>query len=291
MAAFCHVVERHSFGVAGRALGMTGSAVSKLVAQLESDLGVRLLHRTTRSVGVSAEGASFYEAARRILDDIETAAEAVRTETSAPAGRLKVSVPTSFALRWMATRVPGFVARYPAVQLDLVLNDRYVDIVQEGFDCALRIAAQLPDSSLVARVLGRVERWLVAAPAYLEGAPPLRRPQDLQTHACLVYSQAGGPVEWALRGAAPVVADGDVRVNNSVMLRELLLAGLGVTLTPSFVVDDLVASGSLLELLPQYRPAPLSVWGVVAHPRYIPAKVKAFLDFIQQELDGKPVAE
>jgi len=280
MQAFRRVVEQQSFGAAARSLEMTGGAVSKLVAQLERDLGVRLLHRTTRSVSVSAEGEAFYRDAVRILDEVDAAAEAVRGSAEAPGGRLRVSLPTSFALAWLAARLPEFMRRHPLIELDLALNDRYVDIVQEGFDCAIRIATRLPDSTLVARRLGSVHRLLVAAPSYLELAPPLAGPQDLGSHACLVYSQDGGPVEWPLKGAAPFRPGGHCRVNNSVMLRDLLLAGMGLTLTPDFVVGDLVAAGRLVELLPAHRPESHGVFGVVAHPRHVSRKVGAFLDFV-----------
>ena len=284
MQAFRRVVEQQSFGAAARSLEITGGAVSKLVAQLEHDLGVRLLHRTTRSVSVSTEGQAFYQDAVRILDEVDAAAEAVRSGAAAPGGRLRVSLPTSFALAWLAARLPAFMRANPQIELDLVLNDRNVDIVQEGFDCAIRIATHLPDSALMARRLGSVQRLLVAAPSYLEVAPPLAKPQDLGMHACLVYSQDGGPADWPLQGAAPFRTNGYCRVNNSVMLLELLLAGMGLTLTPDFVVGDLVASGRLVELLPAQRPAPHGVFGVVAHPRHVSRKVGAFLDFVGAQL-------
>lgn len=284
MQAFRRVVELRSFGSAARSLEITGGAVSKLVAQLELDLGVRLLHRTTRSVSVSSEGAAFYEDAARILDEVDVAAEAARSQSSAPAGRMKVSLPTSFAIAWLASRLPAFMHAHPQVELDVVLNDRYVDIVHEGFDCAIRIATALPDSTLVARRLGTMQRLLVAAPAYLALAPPLRRPLDLSAHAGLVYSQDGGPVEWPLSGVAPVQMNGGLRVNNSAILRELLLAGSGVALMPDFVVADLVAKGRLVELLPQHRPKAQGVFGVVAHQRHVSRKVAAFLDFVGNQL-------
>jgi DNA-binding transcriptional LysR family regulator len=284
MNAFRRVVELQSFGAAGRSLEMTGGAVSKLVAQLEQDLGVRLLNRTTRSVSVTAEGAAFYETAARLLDDLDAAADALRGVSAAPGGRLKVSVPTSFALMWLGPRLPSLMLARPALQLDLALNDRFVDIVQEGFDCAVRIASQLPDSSLVARRLGAMQRLLVASPAYLRDAPPLRRPEDLQAHACLVYSQNGGPAEWPLGGARTIVVDGALRVNNSVMLRPLLLAGLGVTLTPEFVVADLVASGELEVLLPDHRGPPLHVHALLPHQRFVAHKVRVFMDWLEAEL-------
>lgn len=288
MQAFRRVVELRSFRAAARSLEITGGAVSKLVAQLEQDLGVRLLQRTTRSVSVGAEGLAFYRDAVRILDELDAAAEAVRSGAAAPAGRLKVSLPTSFSIAWLAPRLPDFLREHPQIELDLVLDDRHVDLVQEGFDCAIRIATQLPDSSLVARRLGSVARLLVAAPAYLELAPPLVTPRDLDRHACLVYSPDGSPVDWPLQGAEPVRTGGHVRVNHSVMLRELLLAGLGLTLTPDFVVADLLADGRLVELLPARRPPPHGVFGVVAHPRHVSRKVAAFLDFVALRLAPQP---
>lgn len=288
MQAFRRVVELQSFGAAARSLEVTGGAVSKLVAQLERDLGVRLLHRTTRSVSVSTEGLAFYRDAVRILDEVDAATEAVRGAAAAPAGRLRVSLPTSFAITWLAPRLPAFMRAHPQIELDLALNDRHVDLIQEGFDCAIRIATHLPDSTLVARRLGSAQRLLVAAPSYLEVAPPLDQPRDLGAQACLVYSQEGGPVEWPLAGAAPFRTSGYLRVNNSVMLRELLLAGMGVTLTPAFVVADLVASGELVELLPGHRPSAHGIFGVVAHPRHVSRKVAALLDFIGSQLAPVP---
>jgi DNA-binding transcriptional LysR family regulator len=290
LQAFRRVVELHSFRAAAASLQLTGGAVSKLVAQLERALGARLLHRTTRTVTVSAEGSTFYEAAVRVLDELDAAGEALRARASAPSGRLKVSVPTSFAWLWLSPRLPAFVEAHPALEVDLALNDRYVDLVQEGFDCAIRITARLADSTLVARPLGLVERWLVAAPAYLDNAPPLDTPEDLDAHACLGYSQGGEAIEWPLAGTAddrPVAVATACRVNNSAMLRDLLLAGLGVTLTPAFVVDDLVRDGRLVERLDRHRPEPLTVWGVVAHSRYIAPRVRAFLDFVATRLAQK----
>ena len=289
MKAFCKVVELHSFQAAARHLELTGGAVSKLVSQLERDLSVRLLHRTTRSLTVTAAGSVFHEAAARVLEEIDSVTDAVRAEAAAPSGRLRVSVPTSFSLMWLAPRLPRFIAAWPRLDLDLVLTDRFVDLVQEGFDCAIRISATLPDSTLVARPLGRVRRLLVGASAYLESAPPLQQPADLASHACLLYSQGVAPDEWPVRpggGAKPVRVHGICRVNNSVMLRDLLLAGLGIALTPDFVVADLVRSGALQVLLPSFEPPPMVVHGVTAQHRYLPQKVQVFLDFVGREMSS-----
>lgn len=287
MAAFCRVVEQRSFHAAARSLDTTGGSVSKLVAQLERDLGARLLHRTTRTLSVTGEGERYYEAAVRILDEVALAGEQLRSQSAAVSGRLKVSVPTSYALMWLSPRLAGFQVAHPLLTLDLSLDDRYVDLVAEGFDCALRIATQLPDSQLVARTLGRVQRVVVAAPAYLRQAAPLERPEQLAAHNCLVYTQTATPHAWPLAGTAqgrPVEVQGSLRVNNSVLLRDALLAGQGVTLTPRFVVDDLLATGALVEVLTAYRPRDLSVFGVTANQRHIARKVRVWMDFVEQQM-------
>lgn len=287
LRAFRRVVELQSFRAAARSLEMTGGTVSKLVAQLEADVGVRLLHRTTRSVQVSEEGQAFYAATVRLQDDLAEAVEAARRGLASPTGRLRVATPTSFGLTWLSSRMPTFMAAYPQLTLDLSLSDHFVDLVADGFDCAIRITTQLADSTLVARCLGEVQRVLVASPQYLANAPALQKPQDLQHHACLIYTQTPAPGEWPLKGtanASPVVVNGRYRVNSSVMLRDALLAGQGLTLTPRFVVHDLLASGQLLELLPSHRPKNLQVYGVVANPRYASRKVKAFFDFLALQM-------
>lgn len=285
--AFRRVVELQSFGAAARSLDLTSGAVSKLVAQLEQDLGARLLNRTTRSVSVTEEGAAYYGAVVRVLDELDAAGEQARAKTATPSGTLRASVPSSFAMMWLAKRLPAFLTRHPQLKLDLSLNDRFVDLVEEGYDCAIRIATGLADSRLVARRLGTAQRVLVAAPSYLKRAPALRKPADLAAHDCLLYSETATPNEWPLGGTEqgrPVPVSGTYRVNNSVMLRDMLLAGRGITLTPRFVVDDLLAKGALAEVLRPYWPAPHEVYGVVAHQRYVAQKVRAFLEFVEREM-------
>jgi DNA-binding transcriptional LysR family regulator len=287
MQAFRRVVELRSFNAAANRLDLTGGAVSKLVTQLERDLGVRLLQRTTRRVSVTEAGTAFYEAAVRILDDVDASTEALRAGAAAPTGRLRVSVPTSFALMWLSSRLPGFIAAWPLLELDLVLNDRFVDIVQEGFDCAIRITADMPDSSLVARTLGSVDRVLVGSPAYIAHAPTLLAPADLVSHACLLYSETASPDEWPVpagAGMKRIRVHGICRVNNSVMLRDMLIAGLGLALTPTYVVQDLLDAGVLVRLLPDHPLPPLRLHAVIAHQRYVPLKVRVFLDFVEQEM-------
>ncbi len=287
MAALRAVIELKSFKRAGQRLGMTGSAVSKLIAGLEEDVGARLLQRTTRAVAPTEAGEGFYASAVRVLDETELALERLREHDGEPQGVLRVSVPTSFALSWLAPRLPDFLVRHPRLELDLSLNDRFVDLVAERFDCALRIGSDLPDSSLYARRLGAVPRVLVAAPRYLAKAPPLRSPLDLDAHNALLYtlSSTGNAWPFVVDGRRVNVAvSGSFRVDNSVMLRQALLAGIGLTLTPHFVVHDLVADGRLHSLLPQHLAPAHGIHGVTAQRRQVPLKTRVFLDFIESAL-------
>ncbi len=283
MQAFRRVVELRSFNAAARSLETTGGHISKQVAALESSLGVRLLQRTTRSLAVTDAGLAFFEATVRVLDDVAATAAEVRDRHAAPAGRLRVAVPTSFAITWLSPRLPKLLDDFPGLQLDLALNDRFVDLVPEGFDCALRIAARLADSNLTARQLGTVARLLVASPGYLRHAPPIDTPEDLASHACLLYTGTAAPAEWPLactRLRRPIVVDGRFRTDNSLMLREALLADQGVALVPEFAVADLLEHGRLVELLPHCRPPGLVLHGVSPQLRHQPRKTRAFLDFV-----------
>lgn len=286
LQAFRRVVELRSFQAAADALGVSGGTVSKLMAQLERNVGVRLLQRTTRTLGVTEEGMGLYATAVRMDEELAAGLDEARQRAGSVSGLLRVAVPTSFALMWMSRRMPVFMATYPHITLDLSLNDSFVDLVAQGFDCAIRIAGRLPDSGLVARPLGHTAQVLVAAHAYLDIAPPLHSPQDLADHACMVYTQTSQPLEWpaASPGQAPVVVSAHYRVNNSVMLRDALLAGQGLALTPHFVVADLLASGQLQEVLSAHRLPGLTVYGVVPQSRYLPRKVRAFLDFMADEM-------
>lgn len=286
MAAYRRVVETRSFKKAATGIGLSGGAVSKLVAQLEADLGTQLLTRTTRSLSVTESGERFYTSVVHILDELEHASTTARETASIPGGTLKVSVPTSFALMRLAQRLPDFLVRYPELRLQLSLDDRFIDLVEGGYDCALRIAARMPDSSLVARRLGSAALVTVAAPRYLRQAPALVRPEDLLAHNCLIHAVSGAPTVWTFTDApgpdCAIEVSGSLRVNNSVMLRHALVSGCGISLTPLFVVEDLIAAGQLTLALERHPARPLIVYGVTAHQTHLPRKVSAFLEFAQQ---------
>ncbi|MBT9504550.1 MAG: LysR family transcriptional regulator [Burkholderiaceae bacterium] len=297
LLAFRRVAELRSFKAAAASLGLSGGAVSKLVAQLEAELGVRLLTRSTRHVALSEAGARYLASVGAALDALGEAGASLREQAERVGGRLKVAVPSSFALMWLARRLPDLLVRFPELQVELSLSDQFVDLLEGGHDCALRIATALPSSSLVARRLGSVPRVLVASPAYLRHAPPLRRPQDLLQHNCLLYSLSSTPGIWPLREwrdgqwhELALEVSGSLRANNSVVLREALLAGIGLMLTPLFVVRDLLDSGAVQPLLGDCMPAPHVLYGVMPQARQVPARLRAFLDFVERACAAEPEA-
>lgn len=291
MRAFRAVVELKSFRRAGDRLDLGSSAVSKLIAGLERELGTALLARTTRSLSLTEAGAAFYESAVRVTDEADHAVDRVREHDGQPSGVLRVSVPASFGICWLAPRLPHFLAQYPRLRVDLSLNDRLVDLVAEGFDCALRIATGLRDSTLHARPLGAVPRVLVAAPKYLRRAPPLRTPADLAAHNALEFSLSATGHAWPFvvdGRRMDVAVSGNLAVDNSVMLRSALVAGTGIALTPRFVVEDLLASRQLVSRLDDCLPPPHQLFGVTVQRRHLPGKTRAFLDFVADAMEGGP---
>lgn len=293
MRAFRAVVELKSFRRAGDRLDLGGSAVSKLIAALERELGATLLARTTRSLSLTEAGAAFYASAVRITDEADDAIGRIREHDGRPSGVLRVSAPASFGICWLAPRLPQFLERHPKLRVDLSLNDRQVDLVAEGFDCALRIATGLRDSTLHARTLGAVPRVLVAAPRYLRRAPPLRAPADLAAHNALEFSLSATGHAWPFLvdgRTVEVPVSGNLAVDNSVMLRAALVAGTGVALTPRFVVEDLLQSRRLVTRLDDCLPAPHRLYGVTVERRHLPAKTRALLDFVAEHMDTATAA-
>lgn len=289
LRAFRAVGERGSFAAAARELEVTASTVTKLVAALEAQLGVRLLQRSTRRVSLTAAGEALLPACSQLLDDADAAFARVQAHGQTVRGLLRLSVPSSFALRWLQPRLPSFLRLYPDLQLDLQLTDRYVDLVAERLDAAIRIGTQLPDSSLHARALGRIPRVLVAAPAYIARSPVLREPGDLVLHSALVFALSSTGSRWPFvhRGRPVEVAvRGQLRTDNSLMLREMLRSGLGIALTPHFVVDDLLASSELQSLMHDCLPPPLTVHAVSTQRLQPLPRTQAFVEFMVRELQS-----
>ena len=290
MAVFAQVVESRSFTKAAQRLGMSKAAVSKQVSRLEERLGARLLNRTTRRLSLTEIGAAFYERCARIVAEAEEAELAVTRLHAAPRGTLRVDAPLSFGLQYLAPILPDFMVQNPELSVDLTFNDRFVDLVEEGYDVAVRIA-RLPDSSLIARKLSESRSVVCAAPAYWQRRGRPAHPADLAAHDCFAYSYLATRNEWRFRGPdgpASVRISGSLTANNGDVLREAALAGLGVVMLPLFMVCDDLRAGRLEPVLRDFQSDPAGIHAVYPHNRHLSAKVRAFIDHLVAALDPAP---
>ena len=285
LAIFAKVVELRSFTGAAADLRLSKATVSKAVNRLEERLGARLFNRTSRRLGLTDAGRLLSERAARILAEGEAAESETLAQSATPRGLVRVAAPMSFGLREIAPALPEFFAAYPEVSVDLHLSDAIVDLIGESFDLALRIAS-LPDSSLVARRLCGVSRFLVASPAYLERYGRPTHPLQLGEHVCLGYAYLPTPDVWRFVNAAGETAAvrpaGPLRVNNGDALMPALLAGLGLAVQPDFIVREALADGRLAAVMTDWS-LPLGGLHLVAPPGGPrPARVEAFADFLTQ---------
>lgn len=282
MRAFAQVVDAGSFIGASGALGMSKAAVSRYIGELEARLGVRLLQRTTRKLSLTDEGEAFHARCKQILADLDEAEAELTTRSGQAAGALKVTVPVSFGTLHLAELWGEFKARHPKVTLDVNLSDRVVDLIEEGYDVAIRIS-RLPSSSLVSRRLSTARMVLCASPQYLERAGTPAHPAELARHAVLAYSYWSTRDEWSFDGPDGTVSvrtHPGVRSNNGEVCRAGALQHQGVILQPSFIVAHDVAAGRLVELMPQYRSIELGIYAVYASRKHVAPKVRRLIDFL-----------
>lgn len=289
MEAFVCVVDQGGFTDAARKLGMSKSAISKHVSALETRLGARLLNRTTRRVSPTEIGLAYYDRASMVLSGAAEADEMVNAMQSAPRGALRVSVPVSFGISQVSGLVGEFLLDYPEISLNLVLDDRFVELVAEGFDMAIRIG-RLSDSSLRARKLGESRVVIVAAPSYLETHGTPDRLEDLGNHMLLHYSNLSTGNFWSLRGRngeeRQIRVGGRLTANNGESLRKAAESGLGIALLPTFILGDAIKRGDLVELLPGSDAENLGIYAVYPPGRYIQPKLRAFIDFLADRFRG-----
>ena len=293
MLVFSKVVQAGSLSAAARELGVSPAVVSRTLAGLEARLGVRLVNRTTRSLSLTDEGASYFETCLRILAEIDEADAAVSSRRVEPQGVLKVALPASFGHKHIAPLIPRFAERYPKIELALSLSDRSINLIEEGFDLAIRIA-ELKDSSLAARKLAPNRRVVCASPAYLRQHGEPQTPQDLARHNCLVTTwEQGFAMTWEYK--SPVGKRSSVRVtgryacDNWEVLREWAVAGLGVALKSTWDVRKHLEDGSLVPLLPGYDfGTDVGIYAVYPHRRHLPAKTRVFIDFLAESFGPEP---
>jgi DNA-binding transcriptional LysR family regulator len=291
LQTFVHIVSTGSISGAAEHMGVAKSAVSRRLAELEAHLGVQLVRRTTRRLSLTESGRGFYERCVRLLTDLAEAEQDVLQAHAALRGTLRVALPLSFGLLHLAPAIQDFVALHPGVEFDLDFNDRQVDLLQEGFDVAIRIA-QLPDSSLIARRIAPIRQVVCASPDYfaIHGRP--QQPAELARHACLAYSNLASPGTWSYRQAdgqsGAVKIPIRLKSNNGDFLISAALAGLGIIMQPTFYVHRAIASGALIPVLTDYRWPEINAYALYPSTRHLSRRVRTFVDFLVQRFDGIP---
>jgi DNA-binding transcriptional LysR family regulator len=282
-AIFAKVADTGSFNAAAADLGLSGPTVSKAIQRLEARLGERLIHRTSRRFALTEAGRVLAVRAARILAEGEAAEAEAKASSAVPRGRIRLAAPMSFGLRHIAPALPEFLTAHPEVSIDLRLDDRRVDLIADGIDVAVRIA-DLTDSSLIARRLCRVRRWVVGAPAYFAQYGTPHRPRDLRDHACLGYTWLASGETWQFTGVAgeieSVTVKGPLSATNGDALSASLEAGLGIALQPDFLAWEAVSDGRLVTVLDSWHPPQLALHLVTPGGAPRPIRVTVLLDFL-----------
>jgi DNA-binding transcriptional LysR family regulator len=293
MRSFRKVLEQGSFSAAARQLGLSKAAVSKQVSELESFLGATLIHRTTRRLHPTDAGQAYFESIVAVLDDLEAADSAVRHLQSEPSGTLRVSVPTAFGC--ISAMMAELVRRHPKLTVAAEATDRLVDLVEEGFDAAIRISPALPDSTLIAKRIRQIPVLTVAAPAYLKTHGTPQKPEDLARHNCFIYTLSARPFEWVFRTAAgtrSVKVKGTIQTNHGNLLLEPLRAGLGVARLPEFLISGELEAGRLVPILGKFSDDRLSLFAVYPPSRHSSPKIRALVDIVGEWFsEGRSWAE
>ncbi|SOE98805.1 DNA-binding transcriptional regulator, LysR family [Burkholderia sp. OK233] len=290
MSVFVRVADSGGFASAARGLQMSASAISKIVTELEEELGVRLFARTTRQVSLTEVGRTYYDHCARIVEDVHQADESVTQLTGEPRGLLRISAPMTFGNLHVVPALTAFMRAFPEIDVDLSLTDSFSDVIHEGFDVAVRIAEHR-DSNLIARRICACAHAMCASPAYLEefGDPSVL--EDLVHHNCLGYSLTRTSMDWRVNIAGlaqSVPAQGRFKANNGDALLTMALEGTGIVLLPTFMTWRHLQAGSLVRILPGVRPRELDICALYPHARHLPKKVRAFVDFLADFIGPVP---
>jgi DNA-binding transcriptional LysR family regulator len=282
MTVFRRVAELQSFSAAARELRLSNAAVSKHVAVLEDRLRARLLQRTTRKVSLTAAGSAYLERCARLLDELDELEQAAGQSASAPKGVLRVNAPAAFGVLHLAPLLPGVLAAHPELSLEVSFTDRFVDLVEEGVDLVVRIATALPDSAT---------QCLVATPGYLRRHGTPRTLAELARHECIVYGNAAAPWRFLVGGKPRALSvTGRLRVDNSLAVRDAVLAGVGIAMIPMFYVHELVRTNQLRVVLPRVARPPVWIHAVYPRQRHLSTKIRVFVEYLRTHLAAAPWA-
>lgn len=280
------VVETGSFTAASERLGMSKALVSKYVGEVENQLGVRLFNRSTRRLALTEAGRSYYEHALPLLEEFAELVDNVTGEQSAPRGLLRVSVPVTFGEMKLSPRIPKFLEQHPDIRVDLQLTDRMIDMLEEGIDVVIRIGG-VDDSSLIAKHINTLPLILCASPDYIgqQGCPDT--PQDISQHNCVIDSNFRIGKQWPLVSPDGITdsieVSSRVAANSPRAVKEITMAGGGIGMIPRFIVEDALEDGRLIEILPGYHTLEFGLFAIYPHRRYLPKKVRCFIDFLVSE--------
>ncbi|MCD0501648.1 LysR family transcriptional regulator [Bordetella petrii] len=286
MEAYVSVVEAGSFSAAARRLKLGQPAVSKSIAQLEERLGARLLLRSTRGLATTDAGQRFYEHAKRAIEDVDEAEQVARDASAGLAGRLRVCAAVTFARLHVLPALKTFMDQHPQLEIEIVLDDRNIDLLEEGVDVALRMGT-LDDSSMTARRVAQSPRVVVGTPAYFDAAGVPTTPADLSRHQAIVYSLRGGGQSWSFSqggGQVAVVVSGRVRVSAAEGMRTAVLADMGLAVASRWMFAPELQAGQLRQVLQDWSLPPVDLWAVFPSGRMASAKARAFVDFVEQTL-------
>ena len=283
MTAFVRAAELGGFAPAATALGISPTMVGLHVRALENRLGSRLLNRTTRRQSLTEVGRLYYERCRQILADIEDADQTASQLRAAPRGRLRVNAPVSFGVHALTPVITDYLAAYPEVEVDLAVNDRVIDLVEEGFEVAVRVGS-LADSGLVARPLAPYQLVVCASPDYLARHGVPRQPADLAQHNCLAFDRWGAPNTWTFHNGEAAVARGAFRTNNGEALRVAALRGLGIIQQASVLLAEDLRCGRLVRVLPEYSLPTRPMHLIYLPDRRPTPKLRTFIDFVLERL-------
>jgi DNA-binding transcriptional LysR family regulator len=290
---FVAVLATGSFAAAAERLGTSSGQASKLVSKLEADLGVQLIKRTTRALSATEVGQAYYERVRALLDDFDALDASVRHASGAPSGRLRLTAPISFGTMQLAPVLIDFARAFPEIQLDVSFSDRILQLVDEGFDAAIRIIGEPDDSSLIARRLCDIRLVLAAAPTYLESRGEPRVPADLARHDCIIDSNFRDPLLWPFRSgkaneALSVPVTGRLRFASGEACIACAAAGLGITRVPSFVAGQCFRTGAVRPVLAAFETEPVGLYALYPPTRHLALKVRVLVDFLASCYRGGP---
>jgi DNA-binding transcriptional LysR family regulator len=289
LETFLRIVELGGIAKAARALGISPSRATQHLQALEQELGARLLDRTTRKIALTEAGAATLPHVRRMLDAWRAAGDSAASLQEVPRGRLKLSVPVSYGVRRLSTTIAAYLAAYPEVTIEAVSDDRRIDLLAEGFDLAIRVGV-LPDSGLIAQKLAPSPLILCAAPDFIERSGEPATVEDLRNLPCLEYGLRAHPGRWPITDSNGVTAEvevtGPLTATSGEILRDAAMAGLGIVLTPEFIVEDDLAAARLIRVLPDHRGPDAAVYAVRPPGPYLPAKTRSFIDFAVERLSA-----